>query len=203
VSGVGFMSDAYDLFVINLVKNVLFAVYPLAAKSADNKVQQTALAAAVTTAALVGAIFGQLAFGFFADRLGRRTIFILTISLVIVGALGSATCSVRCCAQACAHAQASATAARSARPRGAAYAARLLRCALQHVLVCARAPPADRRSPRCFSRARAPSAPLRAAPRRRRAWRRAATCTPRMRASSGSSSSGAACWASASAASTR
>ena len=93
VSGVGFMSDAYDLFVINLVKNVLFDVYPLAASKADNKAQQTALAAAVTTAALVGAIFGQLVFGFFADRLGRRTIFIATISLVIVGALGSATCS--------------------------------------------------------------------------------------------------------------
>ena len=93
VSGVGFMSDAYDLFIINIVKSVLFKVYPLAASAADNKSAQTAVAAAVTTAALVGAIFGQLLFGAFADRIGRRAIFVCTISLVIVGALGSATCS--------------------------------------------------------------------------------------------------------------
>lgn len=87
------MSDAYDLFVINLVKNVLFQVYPLAADSGQNKALDTSLAAAITTAALVGAIFGQLTFGIFADYLGRRVIFITTISLVILGSLGSATCS--------------------------------------------------------------------------------------------------------------
>jgi PHS family inorganic phosphate transporter-like MFS transporter len=87
------MSDAYDLFVINLVKNVLFQVYPLAKDAAQNKALDTSLAAAITTAALVGAIFGQLTFGFFADYLGRRVIFITTISLVILGSLGSATCS--------------------------------------------------------------------------------------------------------------
>jgi MFS transporter, PHS family, inorganic phosphate transporter len=87
------MSDAYDLFVINLVKNVLFKVYPLAADSAQNKALDTSLAAAITTAALVGAIFGQLTFGIFADYLGRRVIFITTISLVILGSLGSATSS--------------------------------------------------------------------------------------------------------------
>jgi MFS family permease len=59
----------------------------------DSRPAFTSVAAAITTAALVGAIFGQLAFGFFADRLGRRAIFIATISLVIIGALGSATCS--------------------------------------------------------------------------------------------------------------
>lgn len=87
------MSDAYDLFVINLVKNVLFQVYPLAKDAAQNKALDTSLAAAITTAALVGAIFGQLTFGIFADYLGRRVIFITTISLVILGSLGSATCS--------------------------------------------------------------------------------------------------------------
>ena len=61
------MSDAYDLFVINLVKSVLFAVYPLAADAAENKALETNAAAAITTAALVGAVFGQLVFGTFAD----------------------------------------------------------------------------------------------------------------------------------------
>ena len=41
--------------------------------------------------ALVGAIFGQLGFGAFADLIGRRKVFIVTCSMVIFGALMSAT----------------------------------------------------------------------------------------------------------------
>jgi MFS transporter, PHS family, inorganic phosphate transporter len=46
---------------------------------------------AISSAALAGAIIGQLTFGSLADRLGRRTIFVTTIAIVIIGALGSAT----------------------------------------------------------------------------------------------------------------
>lgn len=46
---------------------------------------------AISSAALAGAIIGQLTFGSLADRLGRRAIFVSTITIVIVGALGSAT----------------------------------------------------------------------------------------------------------------
>ena len=74
------MSDAYDLFVINIVKNVLASIYP---QSVDDT-------AGLGTAALVGAVFGQLIFGSLADKLGRRVIFVTTISLVIIGAFGSA-----------------------------------------------------------------------------------------------------------------
>ena len=80
LSGIGFLSDAYDLFVINLVKNILASIYP----------QSTEDASGLSTAALVGAVFGQLVFGSLADRLGRKTIFVVTISLVIIGAFGSA-----------------------------------------------------------------------------------------------------------------
>ena len=41
--------------------------------------------------ALLGAIVGQLGFGAFADLIGRRKVFIMTCSLVIFGALMSAT----------------------------------------------------------------------------------------------------------------
>lgn len=40
----------------------------------------------VSVAALVGAVLGQLIFGVLADRIGRRVIFVVTISCVIVGA---------------------------------------------------------------------------------------------------------------------
>lgn len=82
VAGAGFMSDAYDLFVIDVVKNVMSELYP----------QSVAEAAAVSTAALVGAVMGQLVFGALADKLGRRLIFMVTLVLVVIGSLGSATC---------------------------------------------------------------------------------------------------------------
>jgi MFS family permease len=46
---------------------------------------------AISTSALVGAVLGQVFFGSLADRLGRKRIFLATITLVVVGALGSAS----------------------------------------------------------------------------------------------------------------
>lgn len=68
--------------MINLAKNILAAIYP----------QSTAQTAALGTAAIVGAVIGQLFFGGLADVIGRRTIFIITLTLGIVASLGSATC---------------------------------------------------------------------------------------------------------------
>jgi PHS family inorganic phosphate transporter-like MFS transporter len=84
VSGVGFLSDAYVLFVINLVKNVLNDLYP-------DELFPDALSF-VGTAALAGAVLGQLVFGGLADRLGRRVIFVCTISFVCLGSIGSSLC---------------------------------------------------------------------------------------------------------------
>jgi MFS family permease len=44
----------------------------------------------IKTCALIGAVLGQLGFGAFADVLGRRVIFIATLSLTTVGCLLSA-----------------------------------------------------------------------------------------------------------------
>ncbi len=82
MSGVGFLSDAYVLFVINLVKNVLDDLYK------DEMFENAQ--SLVGTAALAGAVLGQLVFGGLADRLGRRVIFVCTISFVCLGSIGSA-----------------------------------------------------------------------------------------------------------------
>ncbi|RYG52726.1 hypothetical protein EON67_00515, partial [archaeon] len=66
IAGVGILSDAFNFFSINLVKNVMSNIYP----------QTSAQTSAIGTAALVGAVFGQVVFGSLADKLGRRTIFI-------------------------------------------------------------------------------------------------------------------------------
>lgn len=81
VAGVGFLSDAYDLFIIDVVKNVMAEIYP----------QTVGDTSAVSTAALVGAVLGQITFGALADVLGRRLIFISTLLLVLLGCFGSAT----------------------------------------------------------------------------------------------------------------
>lgn len=72
--------DAYDVFVVNLAKMVLAGIYP----------QTDSDSALVGTAALVGAVAGQLVCGALADSMGRRKVFLLTLSLVILGSLASA-----------------------------------------------------------------------------------------------------------------
>jgi hypothetical protein len=82
VSSVGFYSDAYDLFVINMVLVIITFLYSLTPKDQ----------AFITSMALAGAVAGQLVFGFLGDLLGRTTAWITTISLIIVSAIGSGLC---------------------------------------------------------------------------------------------------------------
>jgi hypothetical protein len=77
---VGFFSDAYDLFVVNIVLVILTKTYGFG--DAEKSV--------VSTAALVGAITGQLTFGVIADVIGRFTAWMLTIVLITIAAIGSA-----------------------------------------------------------------------------------------------------------------
>jgi MFS family permease len=82
IAGIGFLSDSYDLFIINMVLRVLSTLYPPLASPA--------MASPISTAALIGAVAGQLVCGSLADTVGRRAIFILTIVLIVVGSIGSA-----------------------------------------------------------------------------------------------------------------
>lgn len=82
LAGSGFLADAYDLFVINIVMKLLATHYD---QSAGDK-------ALVASTALFGAVIGQVLFGSLADTFGRRAIFILTALLTTVGAVGSSIC---------------------------------------------------------------------------------------------------------------
>ena len=80
VAGVGFFTDAYDLFVISTVATLVTAQWRL----------DTAQTSWVLGSAILGAFVGALFFGRLADLLGRKKIFLLVAVLMIVGALLSA-----------------------------------------------------------------------------------------------------------------
>jgi MFS transporter, PHS family, inorganic phosphate transporter len=80
VSGVGFFTDAYDLFVIGIVSTLLKTQWHLDAG-------QLALLNAVMLAA---ACLGALVFGRIADVIGRTRVYWISAALMVVAAVGSA-----------------------------------------------------------------------------------------------------------------
>jgi len=87
LAGAGFLADAYDLFVINLVLRLLRVCYPQ--YSSGPLIH--ALEGSVASSALFGSIIGQLVAGSLADVIGRKKIFVATAALITIGSLGSAS----------------------------------------------------------------------------------------------------------------
>ena len=80
VSGVGFFTDAYDLFVIGTVSTIVATQWHLS----------TLQTSWVTGAAILGAFFGALVFGRIADVLGRKWVYLGVAVIMIIGAVASA-----------------------------------------------------------------------------------------------------------------
>jgi|BarGraIncu00222A_1022003.scaffolds.fasta_scaffold12288_3 PHS family inorganic phosphate transporter-like MFS transporter len=80
VSGVGFFTDAYDLFVISTVAALIGTEWRLS----------TLQTSWVTGSAILGAFFGALIFGRLADVFGRKKVYTVVAGIMIVGALASA-----------------------------------------------------------------------------------------------------------------
>jgi len=83
IAGSSFFTDAYDLFVIGVVLLILKPIFSLSA------VQLGLLA----SAALFGAVIGPTLFGIIGDRYGRRYAYWTTVSILIIGAIGSSLSS--------------------------------------------------------------------------------------------------------------
>ena len=80
VSGVGFFTDAYDLFVISTVATLVAAQWHLS----------TVAKSWVSGSAILGAFIGAMVFGRIADRLGRKSVYVIVAGIMVVGALLSA-----------------------------------------------------------------------------------------------------------------
>lgn len=82
--GAGFLADAYDLFVIDMVMSIMHRLHPRGMTSFDMSL--------VASATLIGAIIGQLSFGVLGDWLGRKWTFLVSCILIIAGAVLSGCC---------------------------------------------------------------------------------------------------------------
>ncbi|KAJ7264541.1 inorganic phosphate transporter [Mycena haematopus] len=91
VAGVGFFTDAYDLFAINIASIMLGYVYGRVPDSNCRPTLNPTQDLGLKIAAPVGTFFGQLIFGWFADIVGRKRMYGIELVLMIVGTFSQAT----------------------------------------------------------------------------------------------------------------
>ncbi|KAG0004390.1 Inorganic phosphate transporter pho84 [Entomortierella chlamydospora] len=84
VAGVGFFTDAYDIFAIGLVTPMIGTVYY------PGGVLPSDLDLGIKVSASVGTFLGQVGFGYLADRLGRKRMYGVELMIIIVATLGQA-----------------------------------------------------------------------------------------------------------------
>ena len=79
-AGMGFFTDAYDLFIIGTVTALLTPIWHLS----------TGQLSLLNSISLLAAVVGALVFGKLMDRLGRKAVYGIEIILLVVGAIASA-----------------------------------------------------------------------------------------------------------------
>jgi MFS transporter, PHS family, inorganic phosphate transporter len=80
VSGMGFFTDAYDLFIIGIVSTLIKQEWQLSSERL-----------AILNATMLGAAFlGAMVFGRIADLVGRKRVYWLVAVIMVAAALGSA-----------------------------------------------------------------------------------------------------------------
>ncbi|KZS92460.1 inorganic phosphate transporter [Sistotremastrum niveocremeum HHB9708] len=86
VAGVGFFTDAYDIFAINIASTMLGYVYTKNHASSLPKNQDLG----VKVATPCGTLVGQLLFGWLADLVGRKRMYGIELMIIIIGTFGQA-----------------------------------------------------------------------------------------------------------------
>jgi PHS family inorganic phosphate transporter-like MFS transporter len=89
VAGMGFFTDAYDLFCISLVTKLIGRVYYTVPGSPHPGSLPPTVAAAVNGVAFVGTLSGQLFFGWLGDKVGRKSVYGMTLLLMIICSVAS------------------------------------------------------------------------------------------------------------------
>ncbi|GKV19047.1 hypothetical protein SLEP1_g29346 [Rubroshorea leprosula] len=84
IAGMGFFTDAYDLFSISLVTKLLGRIYYYTEGQKSPGTLPISVNAAVNGVALCGTLAGQLFFGWLGDKLGRKSVYGVTLILMLV-----------------------------------------------------------------------------------------------------------------------
>lgn len=86
ISGIGFLADSYDIFIISLSVEILAHLY--FSSSSLPPIYDNFLKAS----SLIGTFLGQIIFGYLGDKLGRKRIYGFELLVVIVATTLSAFC---------------------------------------------------------------------------------------------------------------
>ncbi|CAN0886109.1 Probable inorganic phosphate transporter 1-7 [Linum grandiflorum] len=89
IAGMGFFTDAYDLFCISLVTKLLGRIYYHVPGSSTPGSLPPNVSAAVNGVALCGTLAGQLFFGWLGDKMGRKRVYGLTLMLMVLCSIAS------------------------------------------------------------------------------------------------------------------
>ncbi|KKK11825.1 hypothetical protein P175DRAFT_0439989 [Aspergillus ochraceoroseus IBT 24754] len=92
VAGVGFFTDSYDIFAINLASSMLGVVYWQDAASSAGKIPSSS-DTAIKVATSGGTVIGQLFFGWLADRIGRKRMYGIELIIIIMATLAQSLSS--------------------------------------------------------------------------------------------------------------
>lgn len=89
IAGMGFFTDAYDLFCISLVTKLLGRIYYHVDGYPKPGTLPPGVAAAVNGVAFVGTIAGQLFFGWLGDKMGRKRVYGMTLMIMVICSIAS------------------------------------------------------------------------------------------------------------------
>ncbi|KAK5201917.1 MFS transporter [Cryomyces antarcticus] len=92
VAGIGFFTDAYDIFAIGLVTAMLGVVYWQTAATKRGSIP-TSADTAIKVATSGGTVIGQLGFGYLADVVGRKRMYGLELMIIILATVAQALAS--------------------------------------------------------------------------------------------------------------
>lgn len=89
IAGMGFFTDAYDLFCISLVTKLLGRIYYHVDGAAKPGTLPPNVSAAVNGVAFCGTLAGQLFFGWLGDKMGRKHVYGMTLMLMVICSVAS------------------------------------------------------------------------------------------------------------------
>ncbi|KAL6989905.1 putative inorganic phosphate transporter 1-7 [Sarracenia purpurea var. burkii] len=89
IAGMGFFTDAYDIFTISLVTKLLGRIYYHSAGDPEPGSLPPHVSSAVNGVAFCGTFAGQLFFGWLGDKMGRKRVYGMTLMLMCLSSVAS------------------------------------------------------------------------------------------------------------------